>query len=68
MSLLENSASLRIRGIRMLDEGWYVCRVFFLSNEVSDDDDAMQNGTWIKLVVTGEVYIGLSFWFQHCFD
>ena len=57
MSLLKNSASLRIRGIRLLDEGWYVCRVFFLSNEVSDDDDedAMQNGTWIKLVVTGEV-------------
>ncbi|XP_063172729.1 protein turtle homolog A [Candoia aspera] len=46
---VQAGASLQIDRLRSEDQGWYECRVLFLSRPNSDDE--FQNGTWIYLVV-----------------
>uniref|UniRef100_A0A2K6R7Q0 Immunoglobulin superfamily member 9 n=1 Tax=Rhinopithecus roxellana TaxID=61622 RepID=A0A2K6R7Q0_RHIRO len=46
---LQKGASLQIEGLRVEDQGWYECRVFFLDQHIPEDDFA--NGSWVHLTV-----------------
>ncbi|XP_030043785.1 protein turtle homolog A isoform X2 [Microcaecilia unicolor] len=46
---IKEGASLRIDFLRLEDQGWYECRVFFLDRHHADRE--FQNGTWIHLTV-----------------
>lgn len=44
--------SLRLEALQLDDQGSYDCRILLLD----EPTDELQNGTWIVLSVTGEVY------------
>ena len=44
--------SLRLEALQLDDQGSYDCRILLLD----EPTDELQNGTWILLSVTGEVY------------
>ncbi|XP_025029935.1 protein turtle homolog A isoform X2 [Python bivittatus] len=46
---IQGGASLQIDRLRAQDQGWYECRVLFLTRPNTDDE--FQNGTWIHLIV-----------------
>jgi len=46
---------LRLREVRLADEGWYVCRILYLGESVPIEDDENHNGTKTKLIVTGKL-------------
>lgn len=44
--------ALRLEDLQLDDQGSYDCRILLLD----ESTDELQNGTWILLSVTGEVY------------
>lgn len=51
VSLIRITA-LRLDPLQLEDQGLYECRILLLD----ESTDELQNGTWILLSVTGEVY------------
>uniref|UniRef100_F6X9K9 Ig-like domain-containing protein n=1 Tax=Ciona intestinalis TaxID=7719 RepID=F6X9K9_CIOIN len=55
MSLLSNTATLRIQKVKLEDEGWYECRAYYFKHAVESSNGTLvhpSNGTLTKLYVT----------------